>query len=146
MTRLLGRAPVGLALLALALFATRWLLSGRLDLAPVGLVLIAYYVAHALLANLNDVMPSFAGTFVVSMLPIAAGLVCFWRVVDGRGPLGWQSGVLVCLFLVAYPLMSLSEDYGGTLAHIMYSLLVMYVLALVARRVVQGRSASEAAA
>lgn len=131
-TCLLEGAPVALALLGLMLLLSRGLLTKRLDLLPVCLVLLAFYVAHALLANLNDVVPSFPVAFAASMLPITAAVAVFWRRIDGVGFLSTQSSVLVAFFTVLYPLAALSGDASGTLLHVLYAALVIYVIGLVA--------------
>ena len=131
-TCLLEGAPVALALLGLTLFLSRGLLTRRFDLLPVCLVLVAFYIAHALLANLNDVVTSFPVAFAASMFPITAAVVLFWRQIDGVGFLATQSSVLVVLFSIVYPLGALGGDASGTLLHILYAVLVLYVIGLVA--------------
>ena len=138
-TRLLAGAPLGLALLALSLFVTRWLLTGRFDLVPVCLVSLSYYVAHALLANLNDVIPSFMACFVLSMAFVICFLLWFWEQLDGSGRLSLQSAVLTSAFFVLYPSAVLVGDGAGTYLHIFYAVLLAYVLGLVASKVAGGR-------
>jgi len=132
-TRVLERAPVGLALLAAALLLTRWRLGGRLDLWRVSLILMGYYVAHALLANVNDVAPSFAAAFLLSLPPVAGALTWFC-LADGRRAPARASVALIWLLLVGYALIALAGDYAGTLTHILYAALLVYALALAARR------------
>jgi len=129
----LERAPVGLALLAAMLLLTRWRLGGRLDLWRVSLILVGYYVAHALLANVNDVAPSFAAAFLLSLPPVAGALTWFC-LADGHRAAAGASVALIWLLLVGYALIALAGDYAGTLTHILYAALLVYALALAARR------------
>ena len=174
-TRVLSRAPAGLAMLALLLVLTRWLISGRLDLFAVALVLAAYYVSHALLANLNDVLSPFLLVFALSAVPMALAATWFWRAVDRRdkpsgappssGPadagsraptcsgvpsdsgtlLPCQSSALVWVWLVGYPLIALYEDAAGTLSYALAAAAVIYLLVLVARRKWTARAEEKAA-
>jgi hypothetical protein len=114
------------------LLLTRWLISERLHLLPVCLVLVAFYIGNALLANLNDVVTAFPMAFAVAILPITVAVGFFWRRIDGPAFLGTQSSVLYALFAVFYPLASLSEEAGGTMLHVLYAALLLYLLALVA--------------
>lgn len=128
----LAAAPLGMALLALTLLVTRWLLSGRLDLVSVALALSAFYIGHVLLANLNDVVTSFPKAFGLSIIPLAAAMAVYWKRVDGAYLLPLQSTVIFALFTVFYPLASLNKDAGGTMTGIMYAVLFMYVIGLMA--------------
>jgi len=145
-TRLLEGAPLGLMLLGLLLLVTRGLLARRFDLLPVSLVLLAFYIAHALLANLNDVVPSFPVAFALSMLPVTAAVAIFWRRIDGVGFLSTQSGALVGLFTILYPLAALSGEASGSLLHVLYAALVLYLIGLFAATVAARPAAAPSAA
>jgi hypothetical protein len=132
-TQVLGAAPIGLVLLALMLLLTRWLIAGRLDLLPVSLALIAFYIGNALLANLNDVIASFALAFAVGTVPLGVAVCVFWWTMDGRGFLAAQSAALYLLLALIYPLLALSSA-SGTLLYFLYTILFIYVVGLVAWR------------
>lgn len=135
-TRALGAAGTGVVVLAALLFLTRWLLSGRVELFHVSLVLGGLYVGHALLANLNDVLPSFWWAFALTMAPMAAAAGWFWRKLDGGGRLAWQSVALIALFYLVWPLLATTdEELCGALRYVVYAGLLVYLLALVAYRV-----------
>jgi hypothetical protein len=129
---LLERAALGLALLGLTLFATRWLIAGRFDLLPIALVIAAYYISVALLANMNDLIPNFTVAMLVSLAPVAIAVIFFWRHIDGANWLWVQSSLLVAIFLIAYPLAGMSEN-AGAWTHIMYAVVIIYILGLAAR-------------
>jgi hypothetical protein len=144
-TNLLGAAPVAVALLALMLFVTRRLTSGKLQLLPVCLVLGAFYAGNALLANLNDMVTEFPAAFAIAVLPIVAAVWLFWRKIDGRGFTSAQSAALYAVFAVFYPMASLSGE-GGTLVYVLYTVLLLYVLGLVAWNLTRKTAAAEEAA
>ncbi len=131
-TRLLASAPLGLALLALALLVTRWLISGKLDLLSVALAAVSFGVGNLLLANMNDVVASFPIAFTLSTLPLAAAMALYWKKVDGACFLSAQSAVLYAAFAIYFLLASLSEEAGGTMISVLYAALFIYVAGLVA--------------
>jgi len=131
-TKLLRGAPLGLALLALVLFVTRWLIGRKFDVLPVLLVLLAYYIGYALMGNLNDLITCFPVVFVTGLVPVTAAATWLWYKADGNRFLAAQSSVLTATFLLVYPALTLSSALGGTLLHTLYSALVIYLIALVA--------------
>ena len=131
--RLLREAPPGLAVLALLLVVTRLLLGARVELLPLGLSVLASYLAYTAFAGVSDLAGSFPAAFALGMtVPAAAGAL-FWLRRDGRGLLGLQSAALHVLFTVGYPLAVYFEGSTEAVLKTGYVVLAAYVMFLAAR-------------
>ena len=129
-TRILWKAPIGLALMCLIIFVTRRLLGAPFALLPLVAVGLSYYITNILLANLNDIITSFTLAFILSTVPITIFVFIFWWLLDNSRFMAVQSGVIFGLFSAGYPLAMLAGAYSGTILHIEYLVLLVYAMIL----------------
>jgi hypothetical protein len=132
-TKILREAPLGLALLALLLVATRLLVGARVSLLAVGLVLLVHYLGYTTFVHVSDLTGSFRLAFLAGMAVPAAAGVAFWIAHDGKCFAGIQSAALHVLFTLGYPLAVYCADYTGALLNAACVLLTAYVMFLAVR-------------
>ena len=138
--RLLREAPMGIVLLVGALVISWMLLGRQTELFSLVYLAVAYYLFYTLIGYLTDVIPSFAGSFVVAGAAslVLAGLYVWlgW----GRSFAAHQTMALAAVFVIYYPLAvtslgATSEDYSGLMLQILYWGLAAYAALLAVARV-----------
>lgn len=131
--RLLREAPLGVALLALLLVATRLLMGAPVSLLAVGLSLLIHFLGYTTLAYVSGYGTVFIFVFLASMLVPAAVGAAYWIAQDGKNFVGIQSATLFVLFTIGYPLAVYLDEHTGTLLNSSYVVLTAYLMLLAVR-------------
>jgi hypothetical protein len=144
--RIIREAPLGLALLAVLLVATRMLLRARVSLLALGLPILMHYLGYTTFSQVSDLVGSFAAAFCLGMLAPALAGALFWLAYDGKSFAGVQSAALHVLLTLGYPLAVYRSEYTGTLLNSAYVALTAYVMLLALRAAWTERPAAPAPA
>jgi len=138
--RLLRQSPLGLMLLVVMLLVTRIYTDKPIELVPLAMMALAYYLFYTLMANLSDYGPGFTGSFLIAFL-LLGGLVAAMQFRwDGRGFVTYATVGFFGFFTLIYPLIQVWREHTGLLLNLVYVLLLAYAAVLAIRHRIRATS------